>query len=145
MSLFIPKVLMRKEQRPKWFRHSRNSTLPIGNHIHSLRKKCKRFPSSHNLTKLDDSTANLQVLMSKSFESSLIKDHCSMNSVPKLTGTKSHIFSLLNFTMEIVDGIGPKLLKHCATLLYLPIHHLFSLCLSSDHKFTNLATKLTIS
>ena len=33
-----------------------------------------------------------------------------------------------------VDCIGPKVLKTCAIALYLPIHHLFSLCIS-QHKF----------
>ena len=33
-----------------------------------------------------------------------------------------------------VDCIGPKVLKTCAIALYLPIHHLFSLC-TSQHKF----------
>ena len=29
-----------------------------------------------------------------------------------------------------IDGIGPKVLKHCAVALYEPLHHLFLLCLS---------------
>ena len=28
------------------------------------------------------------------------------------------------------DGVGPKLLKHCASALYVPLHHLFSVSLS---------------
>ena len=31
------------------------------------------------------------------------------------------------------DGIGPKLLKHCALALYIPLHHLFSVSLSKQH------------
>ena len=31
------------------------------------------------------------------------------------------------------DGIGPKLLKHCASALYIPLHHLFSVSLSKQH------------
>ena len=31
------------------------------------------------------------------------------------------------------DGIGPKVLKHCASALYSPLHHLFLLCLSQHH------------
>ena len=31
-----------------------------------------------------------------------------------------------------IDNISPKILKHCAPALYLPIHHLFSLSLSSQ-------------
>ena len=30
------------------------------------------------------------------------------------------------------DGIGPKVLKHCALALFKPIHHLFLLSLSQD-------------
>jgi hypothetical protein len=32
-----------------------------------------------------------------------------------------------------VDGIGPKILKHCALALYKPIHHLFLLSLSQHY------------
>ena len=31
------------------------------------------------------------------------------------------------------DGIGPKVLAHCASALYSPFHHLFLLCLSQHH------------
>ena len=31
------------------------------------------------------------------------------------------------------DGIGPKVVKHCASALYSPLHHLFLLCLSQHH------------
>ena len=34
------------------------------------------------------------------------------------------------------DGIGPKLLKHCALALYVPLHHLFSVSLSK-HSIPN--------
>ena len=39
--------------------------------------------------------------------------------------------SSLNTTKAMgIDGIGPKLLKHCALALYKPIHHLFMLSIS---------------
>ena len=31
------------------------------------------------------------------------------------------------------DGIGPKLLKHCALALFQPLHHLFSLSLTQHY------------
>ena len=32
-----------------------------------------------------------------------------------------------------IDGIGPKLLKHCGLALYKPIHHLFMLSISHHY------------
>ena len=41
--------------------------------------------------------------------------------------------SSLNSTKAMgIDGIGPKLLKHCALALYKPIHHLFILSISQQ-------------
>ena len=41
-----------------------------------------------------------------------------------------HALSLLDPTKASgCDGIGPKLIKHCAAALYIPLHHLFSLSL----------------
>ena len=57
---------------------------------------------------------------------------------------ESDVFSELSLldtskTMGI-DNIGPKILKFCAPALYLPIHHLFSLSLSSQRLPTEWCT-----
>ena len=43
-----------------------------------------------------------------------------------------------------IDGIGPKVLKHCALALYKPLHHLFLLSLSQHFLPTEWQTHLII-
>ena len=67
-----------------------------------------------------------------------------MESFPSATSTVSDIsisemdvykaLSSLNTTKAMgPDRIGPKVLKHCASALYSPLHHLFLLCLSQHN------------
>ena len=72
LSLFVPKVKLRRHQRPKWF------TSDIQNHlnkVHSLRKKARSTPSPRNLTNFASSESLLQAEMSEAklnYESHLV-------------------------------------------------------------------------
>ncbi len=62
-------------------------------------------------------------------------DDCTVSSaIPDLDLLDEEVYNILS-SLDITnstgpDGIGPKILKYCALALYLPLHHLFCLCLS---------------
>ena len=68
----VPKLFIRKHQRPKWFTPTIQHRL---NQVHSLRRKLRLHPTEANKQKLDNAESDLQNLMKEAkchFESSLV-------------------------------------------------------------------------
>ena len=69
---YVPKLLIRKHQRPKWFTPVVQCRL---NQVHSLRRKYRSHPTESNKHKLANAECDLQELMKEAkcnYESSLV-------------------------------------------------------------------------
>lgn len=77
---FVPKVSLRSHQYPKWFTPALRHEL---NEIHTVRRKCRRYPIDVNQRKLIAAECHLQESMKEAkqhFESTLINSFAESNS-----------------------------------------------------------------
>ena len=74
------------------------------------------------------------VFTPSSFDTPLMRDisapATTITNVISDTDVYSVLASLDPSKSPGIDGIGPKVLKHSALALYIPFHHLFSLCMT---------------
>ena len=77
-----------------------------------------------------------------------MKDELPQPTLSEITITESDVYEGLISLNPVkamgIDGIGPKILKHCALALFKPIHHLFVLsitkhCLPTEWRFHLIA------
>ena len=105
MDLFIPKVKLRSSKHPRWF----NSD--IRHHLNCLHSPFI-LPHPEGLPMPNSRLSNI------SFSDLDVYSALTTLDPSKAMG---------------IDGIGPRILNHCALALYQPIHHLFSLSLSQHY------------
>ena len=128
----------------------------IYNYIRSLSSKSSLTPSMHFNSFSAKNDYDKAQIFNKYFHSIFTRSSFTLppiSELPSVVSLISDIFipesdvfselSLLDTSKTMgIDNIGPKILKFCAPALYLPIHHLFSLSLSSQRLPTEWCTHL---
>ena len=95
MSLFIPKVFLKKNQHPKWFSAE---TRHLANCFKTMTRKAERSPTANNVTRLKDASIKLQDCFDRDrsdYESGLINTYISHKN--------SSIFKYIKFLKEGSD------------------------------------------
>ena len=118
----------------------------IYDYINSLTNSCKIPPLVYLCSSQASSDRDRAALFNSFFHSVFTVSHFTLPSSDNLSIPPSIISDLQIDQLQVlealssldstkssgIDGIGPKLLKHCALALYGPIHHLFCTSLTKQ-------------
>ena len=124
--------------------YAKNKDNKIYKYVNSLLKRSS-LPSTMYLGDLSASSDSEKAALFNGFFESVYHKQSDLTSFDNVHIDTTNTLSEINITYHDVysalvdldpnkamgiDAIGPKILKYCVLALYIPIHHLFNLCLS---------------